>query len=85
MLGRWEVKDDSDPPTFASPLPHALAPALYDGIVCSGTMGTYTTQAITVMSTHGKGCADPGMRGKAGDINPLDVVGFNPGLCFTAH
>lgn len=32
-----------------------------------------------------KSCAGHGKGGKAEDINPLDVVGFTPELCFPAR
>lgn len=53
------------------------------------TMGPYShsmllSKIIVVMSTSIRGCAVPGRGGTAGYINPLDVVGFTPRVCFTA-
>lgn len=45
----------------------------------------HITKDITVMNTHGRGCAGLGMGAESGDINPLGVVGFTPGLSFTVH
>lgn len=58
------MEDGSDPPTFASPLPHALAPAYHD-IVSFETVGTYSHSAllseiIVVMNTRGRDYAGPG-------------------------
>lgn len=84
----------SDHPTSASHLPMLwemtfLHEMSFHYISSYETMGPYShsmllSKIIVVMNASVRGCAVPGRGGTDGYINPLDVIGFTPGVCFTA-